>query len=129
MDNIDSAKEWLHFALMDLDSARYLLGMRPVPFEIICYHCQQSAEKSLKAVLIHHQLEIRKIHDLVKLIEEVLEVEPGLQSLIPIVAGLSDYATITRYPPAMQIGSPEAVRAIKDAEQVLGLCQNINILV
>jgi HEPN domain-containing protein len=122
MDNLDSAKEWLHFARMDLESAKHLQGMRPAPFEIICYHCQQSAEKSLKAILIKHQLEVREIHDLVKLIQDVLEVEPDLQALIPVVAGLSDYATITRYPPSMQIGSKEAVRAVLDAEQVLGCC-------
>ena len=34
-------KEWLEFAAMDLDSAQFLLGMRPVPVEIICYHCEQ----------------------------------------------------------------------------------------
>lgn len=42
-------KEWLEFAAMDLDSAQFLLGMRPVPVEIICYHCEQAAEKLLKA--------------------------------------------------------------------------------
>ena len=45
-------KEWLEFAAMDLDSAQFLLGMRPVPVEIICYHCEQAAEKLLKAVLV-----------------------------------------------------------------------------
>ena len=37
-------KEWLEFAAMDLDSAQFLLGMRPVPVEIICYHCEQAAD-------------------------------------------------------------------------------------
>ena len=45
-------KEWLEFAAMDLDSAQFPLGMRPVPVEIICYHCEQAAEKLLKAVLV-----------------------------------------------------------------------------
>ena len=40
-------KEWLEFAAMDLDSAQFLLGMRPVPVEIICYHCEQAAEHDL----------------------------------------------------------------------------------
>ncbi len=123
MDNLESAREWLHFALMDLESAKYLQGMRPVPHEVICYHCQQSAEKSLKAVLVKHQLEPRKIHDLVKLIQEILDVEPGLTPLIPVVAGLSDYATLTRYPPSMQIGPVEVVRAVQDAEQVFADCK------
>jgi HEPN domain-containing protein len=52
MTDLDSAREWLHFAQMDLSSAEYLLPMRPRPTEIICYHCQQSAEKALKSILI-----------------------------------------------------------------------------
>jgi HEPN domain-containing protein len=125
MDNRDSAKEWLYFAQMDLESAKYLQGMHPVPHEVICYHCQQSAEKCLKAILVIHQHEVRKIHDLVKLIQEILVLEPGLHVLISVVAGLSDYATITRYPPAMQIGSTESLRAIKDAEEVFSACKKV----
>ena len=44
MDNLARAQEWQRLAEMDLVSAEYLMGMRPVPVEIICYHCQQSAK-------------------------------------------------------------------------------------
>lgn len=38
--------EWLQFAKMDYDTARYLYEtMRPKPLEIICYHCQQAVEQ------------------------------------------------------------------------------------
>lgn len=50
-------REWLNFAEMDINSANYLLTMRPTPIEIICYHCQQCAEKALK--------ESRKVLDFV----------------------------------------------------------------
>ena len=45
------SSEWLDLAEMDLGAAEYLLGMRPVPVEIICYHCEQAAEKMLKGTL------------------------------------------------------------------------------
>ncbi|MCD4692773.1 MAG: HEPN domain-containing protein [Calditrichales bacterium] len=45
MDNKDIANEWFEIANMDLSSASFLKNMQPVPIEIICYHCQQSAEK------------------------------------------------------------------------------------
>lgn len=125
MDNHDSAKEWLYFAQMDLESAKYLQGMLPVPYEIICYHCQQSAEKCLKAILILHKLEVPKIHDLVKLIQGILVYDPSLKPLISVVAGLTDFSTITRYPPTSQISSLEANRAIKDAEEVFKACSNL----
>lgn len=51
MDNLSRAQEWQNFAEMDLSTAEYLQGMRPIPVEIICYHCQQAAEKILKGYL------------------------------------------------------------------------------
>lgn len=48
MKNKETAKEWFEIAERDLASAEFLQEMRPIPVEIICYHCQQSAEKYLK---------------------------------------------------------------------------------
>ncbi|GHV89556.1 hypothetical protein AGMMS50268_00590 [Spirochaetia bacterium] len=45
MDNLEAAKEWLAYAENDFGSAEYLLGRRPLPLEVICFLCQQSAEK------------------------------------------------------------------------------------
>ena len=39
--------EWFELADMDFSAAEYLLGMRPLPVEIICYHCEQAVEKLL----------------------------------------------------------------------------------
>lgn len=52
MDNQIRAREWQRLAEMDLNSAVYLLNMRPTPLEIICYHCRQAAEKYLKGYLV-----------------------------------------------------------------------------
>ncbi len=67
MDNKDIAKEWFKVAEADLSSAEFLQSMRPVPIEIICYHCQQSVEKYLKGFLALKGEEIKRIHDLVRL--------------------------------------------------------------
>ena len=62
---LEYVAEWFEFADMDLASAEYLCGMRPQPLEIICYHCQQSAEKYLKGYLIYKGvMEPPKIHNL-----------------------------------------------------------------
>lgn len=46
-------KNWLDFAKRDLDVARHLnTAFYPKPLEIVCYHCQQAAEKAIKAVII-----------------------------------------------------------------------------
>lgn len=40
--------EWFRFANMDLTTAKFNFeNMHPAPLEIICYHCQQAAEKYL----------------------------------------------------------------------------------
>ena len=51
MKNLDVANEWFKMARIDFESANFLLNMKPAPLEIICYHCQQCAEKSLKGLL------------------------------------------------------------------------------
>jgi len=60
-------REWFDYADTDLASAEYLCGMHPKPLEIICYHCQQSAEKNLKGYLIFNGIaeppKIRQIQD------------------------------------------------------------------
>ncbi|MDR1931986.1 MAG: HEPN domain-containing protein [Spirochaetales bacterium] len=64
MTDLDAAREWRRFAKMDLDGAEFLMQMTPLPTEIICFHCQQSAEKSLKSILVLNSIFPPKIHDL-----------------------------------------------------------------
>ena len=57
MDNLMlEVNEWIIFSDRDLKTARHIYDtMQPVPLEIVCYHCQQSAEKALKAFLIQRR--------------------------------------------------------------------------
>ena len=80
MDNLSQAQEWQRFAAMDLNSAEYLLDMRPIPIEIICYHCQQSAEKHLKGYLVLHGMNPPKTHDLDELCKLCMKV-----SITPLI--------------------------------------------
>ena len=51
--------EWLEFAEKDIYSAQKLYSVnekpRLRPLEYIAFHCQQSAEKALKAYIVHHE--------------------------------------------------------------------------
>ena len=67
MDNSSIAQEWFDIAKMDLSSAKFLQKMYPVPLEVICYHCQQPAEKFLKGFLALNEHELQKTHDLIQL--------------------------------------------------------------
>ena len=60
-------KQWIDYAAQDLGVARHLFeNYHPKPLEIVCYHCQQSAEKAIKAVIVslHWPAGIPKSHDL-----------------------------------------------------------------
>lgn len=67
-------KEWYDMAVMDLGVARHLdETYRPKPLEIICYHCQQAAEKAIKALIIYYDGEggMPKLHDLSFLLNQI----------------------------------------------------------
>jgi len=93
INNNNEAQDWFRFAVMDLDAANTLnQHMQPKPFEIICYHCQQSAEKMFKGFLVLNQVEPPKIHDLPLLckmcIEKKSAFEPIFLSLFSLVFSL-----------------------------------------
>ena len=69
MDNIEIVKEWFFIGDKDLESAIFLKNMHPVPLEIICFHCQQCAEKYLKGYLSFKEDKIEKIHNLIEIKE------------------------------------------------------------
>ena len=72
MKNESDVKEWLRYADMDILSANHLNEIQyPKPLEIICYHCQQAAEKMLKALLLAYDGELQKTHDLGVLTDEL----------------------------------------------------------
>lgn len=60
----EAIQKWLTIAQHDLASA-HKLAQEPEPLldTAIC-HCQQAAEKALKALLVFHDLPFEKTHDL-----------------------------------------------------------------
>jgi len=92
MPDVEAVKDWIRFARMDLGAAIYLLGHNPLPIEIICYHCQQSAEKAIKAVLVSHDADVPHIHDLNKLLTETVQYESSMQLLSKQLKRLTSYA-------------------------------------
>ena len=56
--------EWFKFADNDIDTVLVLKEMRPQHWEIICYHCEQAAEKYLKSFLVSKEQIPPKTHDL-----------------------------------------------------------------
>ena len=61
MRDPEELKEWLEKAEEDFEAAKTIMKRRrrPLP-SIVCFHCQQAAEKYLKALLIFMKLHFPK---------------------------------------------------------------------
>jgi len=111
--------EWLDYAKMDFGTAVYLhKNMIPEPLEIVCYHCQQYAEKILKALLIGLDMPLSKTHDLGMLADKIAEVISVPDSVLDACDNLSPYGVKVRYPRELFVEEQHVRQAIEDMELV-----------
>ena len=93
------AAEWVAKAEGDFAMMERECRVKENPsYDGICFHAQQCAEKYLKARLCEAKISFSKIHDLVALLEQVLEAEPEWEAFREDLAYLSDFAVAFRYP-------------------------------
>ena len=115
------AQAWLSLAAEDLTSARVLL--KENIYNQVCFHAQQCAEKSLKA-LIESKTKVPKEHSLSKLFEICKELGYELSRFREDMEYLDMFYTLTGYPFVVGIlptGSPGK----EDAEKSLIIANNI----
>ena len=120
-----SPEEWLRHARSDLAVARQPCQPE-VLLETLCFHAQQAAEKSLKAVLVARQIPFPYTHDLARLITLVRAAGLPWRDELDATAGLAPYAVAVRYPGTGPAVSPDEHReAIRLAETVLAWAEAI----
>jgi HEPN domain-containing protein len=110
--------EWIEIADQDLNSAIFLKLMIPVPIEIICYHCQQSVEKLLKAFLVKNNIKIGKTHDLTVLYNKSNSIESGFTEIKNECVELTEYSVNIRYPYHIELEITDAENAILSAKKI-----------
>src|SRR5436309_3142003 len=91
-------REWVRKAEADRVAATTLARARTPLHDVVCFHCQQTVEKYLKALLQESGLPVTRTHDLEALLLQLLPGHPSLRSFRRGVARLTDYAVDTRYP-------------------------------
>lgn len=104
-------EKWLTISRRDLQSARALL--KELLLENVVYHCQQSAEKSLKAYLVHQGIVFPKTHDLDVLLDLCSQSDADFRRWDDAADVLTPYATQFRYPSdSLEPEEEEAQQAI-----------------
>jgi HEPN domain-containing protein len=110
-------REWVKKAEHDYVAARQL-GRRKVPFhEIVCFHCQQCAEKYLKGLMEELGLPVPKIHFLDRLLTALKPHHPTLRTLRRGLIFLTAFAADTRYP-GIDASKRQSVAALRWAGRV-----------
>jgi HEPN domain-containing protein len=115
------ADRWLKFAADDLHAAETIFAAKHLPHRLVCFHCQQSAEKSLKGLLIYLKIDFPKTHDL-NLLKRLVPDGIAAKQDIPDMSELTVFAAESRYPGDFpEAGGNNATDAIRVAERVLDL--------
>jgi HEPN domain-containing protein len=110
--------EWVEKAEGDWNAANQLNRVRKDPnYDGVCFHCQQSAEKYLKARLVEAGIAFARTHDLLVLHQLVLQAEPTWQGLQPSLISLNPFGVGYRYP-GLTATKADAKAAIKDCKEV-----------
>jgi len=91
--------------------------------DVVCFHAQQCAEKSLKAVILAHGQIPPRTHDLIVL-QRVVQESHGIaaesQLLERFCVGLTDYGVAPRYPGWEDlVGNVDLAEVVKAAKAVL----------
>ena len=99
----DFVQQWLGKAQQDLRAAKVLLSGELEDFDPVGFHAQQAAEKLIKAVLVRHQIEFPKTHDLARLRKLLAQVDRALAGSLAPLDALTPFGVEFRYPGSAQI--------------------------
>ena len=113
---LDETRGWIERAQGDLRAAEICAPELPAT---ALFHCQQAAEKYLKAYLTWNQKVFRKTHELRELAAACALIDPASKSTLAPAEALSKYAWQFRYPGApYEPDAQEAAAGLTLAEQV-----------
>ncbi len=103
--------DWLKKAEEDVKVINKLTEFEIIAGSAVCFHCQQVAEKVLKAYLICNEKEIKKTHNIEFLLAECSAFDESFKNIDP--KNLSDFGVDVRYPGDMYFPSDEEVKEYK----------------
>ncbi len=125
MRDPEEVKNWLQKAENDFQGAFDLSRRRKHPLpDLVCFHCQQAAEKYLKALLVFYETSFPKTHDLLMLLTLTQSANPQLTLHREWFEILNPYSVQFRYP-GDETNKDEALLAIKTVKQIRKFLLNL----
>jgi len=121
-ENILNNKKGILYAQGDYGLANTIEKARadnPYAANGVCYHCQQCAEKILKAYMIAKEDARTKEHDLKVLRKQCERHSPDFDALTLACSVLSTHITKTRYPSGKKLTEEDMNEAMKYAGEIL----------
>jgi len=91
-------RRWLLKADADLAVAEHLLSDDTGFHEAVCFHCQQAAEKHLKALLVWREVDFPRTHDLQELLDLAETANRHVAADLRDAIALTPYGVELRYP-------------------------------
>ena len=135
-ENLIDAREWLSYAENDFGVAEHLFKTYyPKPLSIIGFHCQQAAEKAVKALIVLYgsQGGMPQKHDIFLLLNQIknmVSIDPKFYDYADILA---PYSITVRYPNELDLEEHHAEKAICMAKEFVawakGIVENISLSV
>ena len=83
MSNPDDPASWIAKASNDLLCISNNLNDPQIPWDAVCFHAQQAAEKALKAYLVSRGLVVARTHNLMAILDNCIDAGGGFEQLRP----------------------------------------------
>jgi HEPN domain-containing protein len=116
---VAETRAWLIKAAQDIRAAEVAQAADPPLTADLVFHCQQLAEKAMKAFLTWHDRPYRKTHNLLEIGQQCVAIDPALEPVLRRAAGLTEYAWKFRYP-----GEPDEPSR-EEAEAALAIAREV----
>ena len=94
---VEILRRWIVKAEHDMEAARRIMAIEEgCPFDTVCFHYQQAAEKYLKCLLTYLSIQAPRTHDL-QALASLIPVEQCFPVRVEELAELNPYAVNVRY--------------------------------
>jgi len=116
---LNGNRKLLRLADMDLATAHHCQAMHPKPIEVICFHCQQAAEKYLKCYLRTKTESVSpRTHDLTELCLLCFGHDESFEEIAKACAKLTIYAVQPRYGDGIELEEIDMAQALQYAAEI-----------